>query len=147
VQVGVIVLVYRSSAWSLRLIREIDHARDTEARLAVAEERLRFARDLHDVLGRNLALVAVKSDLAAELARRGECLRSTTCSTSARWPRTRCARSAPSSAATAAQTSTPSSRGARSVLSAAGIGVRVVGNGTTFRHRCTTRSAGSCARR
>jgi signal transduction histidine kinase len=26
----------------------------------VAEERLRFARDLHDVLGRNLALIAVR---------------------------------------------------------------------------------------
>ena len=42
------------------------------ARLSVAEERLRFARDLHDVLGRNLSLIAVQSELAAELARRGD---------------------------------------------------------------------------
>jgi signal transduction histidine kinase len=37
----------------------------------VAEERLRFARDLHDVMGRNLSAIAVKSQLAAELVRRG----------------------------------------------------------------------------
>ena len=41
------------------------------ARLAVAEERLRISRDLHDVFGRTLATVALKSELAAELARRG----------------------------------------------------------------------------
>jgi two-component system sensor histidine kinase DesK len=40
--------------------------------LGQAEARLRFSRDLHDVLGRNLSLVAVQSELAAELARRGQ---------------------------------------------------------------------------
>jgi two-component system, NarL family, sensor histidine kinase DesK len=40
--------------------------------LSVAEERLRFARDLHDVLGRNLSLIAVTSELAAQLAHRGD---------------------------------------------------------------------------
>jgi two-component system sensor histidine kinase DesK len=39
--------------------------------LAVAEERLRFSRDLHDVMGRNLSAIAVKSQLAGELVRRG----------------------------------------------------------------------------
>ncbi|MFE2603976.1 sensor histidine kinase, partial [Streptomyces mirabilis] len=33
--------------------------------------RLRFGRDLHDVMGRNLAVVALKSELAVQLARRG----------------------------------------------------------------------------
>jgi two-component system sensor histidine kinase DesK len=42
-----------------------------QARLAVAEERLRFARDLHDIMGRNLSAIAVKGQLAAELVRRG----------------------------------------------------------------------------
>ena len=51
---------------------ELDRSRTAHARLAVAEERLRFARDLHDVLGRNLSLIAVQSELAAELARRGD---------------------------------------------------------------------------
>jgi two-component system sensor histidine kinase DesK len=66
------VLTYRVSAWSLRIVRELDRARAGQARLSVAEERLRFARDLHDVLGRNLSLIAIKSELAGELARRGE---------------------------------------------------------------------------
>ncbi|MGW7694486.1 sensor histidine kinase [Streptomyces asiaticus] len=61
----------RVSGWSVRLIEELARARATQARLAVAEERLRFGRDLHDVLGRNLAVVALKSELAVELARRG----------------------------------------------------------------------------
>ena len=61
-----------SSAWTLRIMSELDRSRTAHARLSVAEERLRFARDLHDVLGRNLSLIAVQSELAAELARRGD---------------------------------------------------------------------------
>ncbi|MFC7625780.1 sensor histidine kinase [Microlunatus sp. GCM10028923] len=62
--------VYGSSAWMIRVVRELDRARGTAARLAVAEERLRFSRDVHDVFGRVLATVAVKSELAAELTGR-----------------------------------------------------------------------------
>ncbi len=69
---GVAAVTGRASAWGLRIIWELDRSRTAHARLAVAEERLRFARDLHDVLGRNLSLIAVKSELAAQLARRGE---------------------------------------------------------------------------
>jgi two-component system, NarL family, sensor histidine kinase DesK len=65
-------LSYRLSAWSLRIVWELDRARAGQARLSVAEERLRFARDLHDVLGRNLSLIAIKSELAGGLAVRGE---------------------------------------------------------------------------
>ncbi|MFW6091377.1 MAG: sensor histidine kinase [Actinomycetota bacterium] len=63
---------YRCSVWMLGIVWELDRSQQTQARLAVAEERLRFARDLHDVLGRNLAAIAVKTELAAQLARRGE---------------------------------------------------------------------------
>ena len=70
--VGFVVVVDRVSEWMLVLIWEIDASRTVQARLAVAEERLRFARDFHDVLGRNLTLIAVTSDLAAGLARRGD---------------------------------------------------------------------------
>ena len=70
--VGVGVLTCRSSASTLRIMSELDRSRTAHARLAVAEERLRFARDLHDVLGRNLSLIAVQSELAAGLARRGD---------------------------------------------------------------------------
>ncbi|QIJ63505.1 sensor histidine kinase [Streptomyces sp. JB150] len=59
------------SVWLLNAVWELDAARETRARLAVAEERLRFGRDLHDVIGRNLAVIALKSELAVQLARRG----------------------------------------------------------------------------
>ncbi|CAM5633947.1 histidine kinase [Streptomyces spiroverticillatus] len=62
---------FRSSLWFVSTVWELDRARDTEARLAVAEERLRFGRDLHDVMGRNLAVIALKSELAVQLAERG----------------------------------------------------------------------------
>ncbi|MEV4879309.1 sensor histidine kinase [Streptomyces cyaneofuscatus] len=61
----------RPSAWSLSVMWQAEEARDMQARLAVAEERLRFGRDMHDVLGRNLAVIALKSELAVELAQRG----------------------------------------------------------------------------
>ncbi|MFC8100751.1 sensor histidine kinase [Streptomyces sp. NPDC057363] len=59
------------SVWLLNLVFALDEAKETRARLAVAEERLRFGRDLHDVMGRNLAVIALKSELAVQLARRG----------------------------------------------------------------------------
>lgn len=37
------------------------------ARLAVSDERLRFARDLHDLLGHSLSLIAIKTELAGRL--------------------------------------------------------------------------------
>ena len=50
------------------MVRELRAAREELARLAVAEERLRFARDLHDLLGHSLSLIALKSELAGQLA-------------------------------------------------------------------------------
>ncbi|WP_218159918.1 sensor histidine kinase [Lentzea albida] len=66
-----LVGAFRSTLWMLRIVWELDRSREVRANLAVAEERLRFARDLHDVVGRNLSVVALKADLAAQLARRG----------------------------------------------------------------------------
>ncbi|OZE96838.1 histidine kinase [Rhodococcus sp. 15-2388-1-1a] len=60
------------SAWLLRIVTELDATRDAAAALSVVEERLRFSRDLHDVVGRALSAIAVKSELAATLARRGD---------------------------------------------------------------------------
>ncbi|WP_187368832.1 sensor histidine kinase [Baekduia soli] len=52
----------------LRVVNvELGQARDEIGRLAVADERLRFARDLHDLLGHSLSVVALKSELAARL--------------------------------------------------------------------------------
>jgi two-component system, NarL family, sensor histidine kinase DesK len=49
---------------------ELADAREELARSAVAEERMRFARDLHDLLGHSLSLIALKSELAGRLAER-----------------------------------------------------------------------------
>jgi two-component system, NarL family, sensor histidine kinase DesK len=48
-------------------VRELQVAREEIARLAVSEERLRFARDLHDLLGHSLSLITLKSELAERL--------------------------------------------------------------------------------
>src|SRR5215469_6442537 len=48
-------------------LRELHAAREERARLAVAEERLRLARDLHDLLGHTLSMIALKSELAGRL--------------------------------------------------------------------------------
>ena len=69
--VGLSLLTSRCCAWNLSVLWEAERAREVEARLAVAEERLRFGRDLHDVLGRNLAVIALKAELAVQLGRRG----------------------------------------------------------------------------
>ncbi|MFF3612289.1 sensor histidine kinase [Streptomyces sp. NPDC002580] len=68
---GFLTFTAAFSVWLLNAVFELDEARETRARLAVAEERLRFGRDLHDVMGRNLAVIALKSELAVQLARRG----------------------------------------------------------------------------
>jgi two-component system sensor histidine kinase DesK len=47
---------------------ELAAAREEVARLAVADERLRFARDLHDLLGHTLSVIRVKAELASRLA-------------------------------------------------------------------------------
>ncbi|MFL0457561.1 response regulator [Brachybacterium paraconglomeratum] len=67
-----VVLTVRISLWLAAMVRELDDAREAQAQLAVAEERLRFARDLHDVTGRDLSVIAVKTELVAQLAERGD---------------------------------------------------------------------------
>ena len=51
-------------------VAELRAAREELARLAVSEERLRFARDLHDLLGHSLSLITLKSELAGRLRAR-----------------------------------------------------------------------------
>jgi len=53
--------------YSIRTTRALGAARAELAHLAVSQERLRFARDLHDLLGHGLSLVALKCDLADQL--------------------------------------------------------------------------------
>lgn len=61
--------------WSIMVTASVQDQAQMDAMqadLAVAEERLRIARDMHDVLGRTLTAVALKSDLAAALATAGQ---------------------------------------------------------------------------
>jgi two-component system sensor histidine kinase DesK len=51
-------------------LREVHAAREELARMAVIEERLRMARDLHDLLGHTLSLVILKSELARRVVER-----------------------------------------------------------------------------
>lgn len=59
--------------WSISFVgqvavaTELREAREELALVAVSEERLRFARDLHDLLGHSLSLIALKSALAEKL--------------------------------------------------------------------------------
>jgi two-component system sensor histidine kinase DesK len=46
---------------------EVLAIREENARLALADERNRFARDLHDILGHSLTVITVKAELAQKL--------------------------------------------------------------------------------
>jgi two-component system sensor histidine kinase DesK len=48
-------------------VAQLHAAREELARAAVDQERLRFARDLHDLLGHSLSLIILKSELAGRL--------------------------------------------------------------------------------
>jgi two-component system sensor histidine kinase DesK len=62
--IGLLMLVMRD----LRVRNlELTEARAELARLAVAEERERFARDLHDLLGHSLSVIALKAELARRM--------------------------------------------------------------------------------
>jgi two-component system, NarL family, sensor histidine kinase DesK len=70
---GVTSLVFGTGAlWLMvgglmRANAALREARAELAEMAVAEERLRFARDLHDILGHDLSLIALKAELAGKL--------------------------------------------------------------------------------
>ena len=96
----------------------------------MAQDRLRVARDVHDVLGHNLALIALNSELAAQLVRRGQpgadeymlAVRRTAQDSM------REVRDAVGGSRNADLESELA--GARSVLRSAGVGVRVIGDGS-----------------
>ncbi|MCQ0007288.1 sensor histidine kinase [Actinomadura madurae] len=54
--------------WAWDIADRLNRAREMAAELAVKDERLRFAADLHDIQGHHLQVIALKSELAARLA-------------------------------------------------------------------------------
>jgi two-component system sensor histidine kinase DesK len=53
--------------WAWDVAGRLDRARRLEAELAVKDERLRFAGDLHDIQGHHLQVIALKAELASRL--------------------------------------------------------------------------------
>ena len=66
------IFISALAAWGVgQVIRrnaQLAEARNEITRLALAEQRNEFARDLHDILGHSLTVVAVKAELAGRLA-------------------------------------------------------------------------------
>lgn len=54
--------------WFWDLLVQAQQGRAAQARLAATRERLRFASDVHDLLGHHLTVIALKAELAARLA-------------------------------------------------------------------------------
>jgi two-component system sensor histidine kinase DesK len=69
----VAVIICAAGISMVGVVRLVDanlalHAAQADrARIAVAEERLRFARDLHDLLGHSLSVITLKSEVAGKV--------------------------------------------------------------------------------
>lgn len=59
--------VLLSSLWWWGIVVELDRHRRLAGELAVTQERLRFAADLHDIQGHHLQVIALKSELAERM--------------------------------------------------------------------------------
>ncbi|TDC98413.1 histidine kinase [Actinomadura sp. 7K507] len=66
--VAVTAWMMLGTLWAWDLADRLNQARGMAAELAVKDERLRFAADLHDIQGHHLQVIALKSELAARLA-------------------------------------------------------------------------------
>jgi two-component system, NarL family, sensor histidine kinase DesK len=60
------LLAYSAERRNVLMVK-LNQARAELARTAVAEERLRISRDLHDLLGHSLSLIALKSEVAGRM--------------------------------------------------------------------------------
>jgi len=63
VLVGVVMIGFRMQ---IQLVHELAEARETVAKLAANSERLRLARDMHDLTGQSLSTITLKSELATK---------------------------------------------------------------------------------
>src|SRR5690606_1680 len=72
IQVTVACALTRLWLFSWRTLSEALQGQEAKAALAVSDERLRFARDLHDLLGHSLSVITVKTELASKLMGRDD---------------------------------------------------------------------------
>jgi two-component system sensor histidine kinase DesK len=70
VRSGITIVVLAALGWLASFYDELFRGRAELARMAVMEERLRFARDLHDVLGHTLSVIGLKNEVAMLLIER-----------------------------------------------------------------------------
>ncbi|GAA1830483.1 sensor histidine kinase [Agromyces salentinus] len=64
---AMVPLMLLSSLWWWEVVVRLDRNRRTAAELAVTQERLRFASDLHDIQGHHLQVISLKAELAERL--------------------------------------------------------------------------------
>ena len=65
---GVDVRIYRQYVAAIvERAERAERTREEEARRRVAEERLRIARDLHDLLAHSITLIGVQTSVAAHV--------------------------------------------------------------------------------
>jgi two-component system sensor histidine kinase DesK len=63
-----LALVNGAPVWLWELLVRAEATQEVEARAAAADERNRFGRDVHDILGHDLTVIALKAELAARTA-------------------------------------------------------------------------------
>ncbi|MER6948070.1 histidine kinase [Nonomuraea sp. NPDC000554] len=63
------VCAVHANLWLWRVTKEAHEGQEIKARLAVSEERLRFARDLNDLLGHSLADISARTAVAENALR------------------------------------------------------------------------------
>ena len=61
--IGIAMIGFRMQ---VELMHELSQARETVAKMAANEERLRLARDMHDLTGQSLSMITLKSELAGK---------------------------------------------------------------------------------
>lgn len=65
--IGSVSLMMAAFARQIRTVVQLRQTQHELARLAVAQERNRVARDMHDILGHSLTVITVKAELAGRL--------------------------------------------------------------------------------
>lgn len=64
-------VTFKSSVWYLDILRAMEETAQAQTTMRLAEERLRFAADLHDIMGQRLAAISLQAQTAGQLARQG----------------------------------------------------------------------------